>query len=161
MTDTVFDGVQTWLTHPLSFLRLLFSSPSIPLRPSLYLYNLLTCRGCHPTFLCPHPPILSGLIVLHVFIQAFMAASSSRRPISPADDGFLPPVIAAIYYQRRSTSHFSDFGKMVFTLDRFTDSPYNISAERLTQTHARSHNEVTQSERKPHITIIHCRFTRR
>lgn len=38
----------------------------------------------------PFPPILSGLIVLHLFIQAFMAASSSRRPISPPDDGFLP-----------------------------------------------------------------------
>lgn len=36
------------------------------------------------------PPILSGLIVLHLFIQAFMAASSSCRPISPPDDGFLP-----------------------------------------------------------------------
>lgn len=36
------------------------------------------------------PPILSSLIVLHLFIQAFMATSSSCRPISPPDDGFLP-----------------------------------------------------------------------
>lgn len=94
MTDTVFDGVQTWLTHNLSFLRLLLSSHSIPLRLSLYLDLLLTCRGRHALSCPPHPPsfppILSGLIVLHLFIQAFMAASSSCRPISPPDDGFLP-----------------------------------------------------------------------
>lgn len=87
MTDTVFDGVQTWLTHPLS------PSPPFTLSPSrlsLYLYLPLTCRGSSPPSAPPFPPILSGLIVLHLFIQAFMAASSSRRPISPPDDGFLP-----------------------------------------------------------------------
>lgn len=52
-----------------------------------------------------------------------------------------PPVIAAIYYRRRSTSHFSDFGKMVFTLDCFTDSPYNTSAAQRTQTRAHSHTK--------------------
>lgn len=102
MTDTVFDGVQTWLTHNLSFLRLLLSSYSIPLRLSLYLCLLLTRQGRRSSRLPPppppsslhhtrsFPPILSGLIVLHLFIQAFMAASSSCRPISPPDDGFLP-----------------------------------------------------------------------
>lgn len=35
-----------------------------------------------------NPP--DGLIVLHVFIQAFMATSSSRRLISSVDDGSLP-----------------------------------------------------------------------
>lgn len=91
MTDRVFDGVQTRLTHNLSFLHLPLSSHSISLRLSLYLYLLLACRGCHHSLLPPpFPPILSGLIVLHLFIQAFMAASSSCRPISPPDDGFLP-----------------------------------------------------------------------
>lgn len=68
-----------------------------------------------------------------------------------------PPVIAAIHYQRRSTSHFSDFGKMVFTLDHFTDSPYNTSSERLRHTRVLEH-KVTQSEQKRHITILLCRF---
>lgn len=67
---------------------------SFPLRLSLYLYLRLTCRGSSPPPPSPppppFPPILSGLIVLHLFIQAFMAASSSCRPISPLDDGFLP-----------------------------------------------------------------------
>lgn len=79
----------------LSSSRLLLLFPySVPLRLSLYLYLLPARQGCHPSSLSPpppsFPPILSGLIVLHLFIQAFMAASSSCRPISPPDDGLLP-----------------------------------------------------------------------
>lgn len=65
-----------------------YSSPSIP--PSLSSAHL---PGSSPLLPIPppsFPPILSGLIVLHLFIRAFMAASSSCRPISPPDDGFLP-----------------------------------------------------------------------
>lgn len=94
MTDTVFDGLQTQLTHNLSFSYLLLSSYSIPLHLSPYLYLMLTRWGrhCSPTLSPPpsFPPILPGLIVLHLFIQAFMAALSSCRPISPPDDGFHP-----------------------------------------------------------------------
>lgn len=54
---------------------------------SVYLSISLTCWGHHPSLLSPHPS--SGLIVLHLFIQSFMAASSSCRPISLPADGFL------------------------------------------------------------------------
>lgn len=84
MTDTVFDGVQTWLTHPLVF----------PPPPPLFSF-------CFSIYLPPSPltppfptsssfhPSSPALIVLHLFIQSFMAASSSRRPISPPEYGFL------------------------------------------------------------------------
>lgn len=93
MTDTVFDGVQTWLTHPLCFpppsalLSFYFSlSVSLSLSPARLLGSSPLPPISPPFF----PPILFGLIVLHLFIQSFMAASSSCRPISPPDDGFLP-----------------------------------------------------------------------
>ena len=84
--------MQTWLTHPLSFLFPLLSSNSIPLPLSLSPSSACS-PGSPPLPPIPppsFPPILSGLIVLHLFIQAFMAASSSCKPISPPDDGFLP-----------------------------------------------------------------------
>lgn len=98
MTDTVFDGVQTRLTHHLSFLRLPLSSDSVALRLSLYLHPALTCQGSSQlsspsTPPPPHTHTSHGLIVLHLFIQAFMAASSSRGLISPANDGSLPRLL--------------------------------------------------------------------
>lgn len=157
MTDTVFDGVQTWLTHNLSLLRLPLSSYSIPLSLSLYLCLLLTRQGRRSSRLPPppptptpasslhhtrsFPPILSGLIVLHLFIQAFMAASSSCRPISPPDDGFLPQLswLFIIYADPHRIS--LTLGRWFSHWDLFTDSPYHKSAEKLTQTHVRSHTK--------------------
>lgn len=72
----------SWLT--LSFSSA-FSRSRLPFL-SVYLRLLPAHQGRLPPF---PPPILSGLIVLHLFIQAFMAASSSHKPISPPDDGFL------------------------------------------------------------------------
>lgn len=72
------------LTHNLSFLLLSLSSHSVPLCLSLYLHPTLACRGSS------QPPPPHGLIVLHLFIQAFMATSSSRGLISSSDDGSLP-----------------------------------------------------------------------
>lgn len=88
MTDTVFDGVQTRLTHNLSFLLLSLSFHSVPLRLSLYLHPTLACRGSSQFPRTPPPPP-HGLIVLHLFIRAFMATSSSCGLISSADDGSL------------------------------------------------------------------------
>lgn len=90
MTDTVFDGVQTRLTHNLSFLRLPLSSDSVALRLSLSpsRTHLPGVVAAPPPLPCTHTS--HGLIVLHLFIQAFMAASSSRGLISPANDGSLP-----------------------------------------------------------------------
>lgn len=56
MTDTVFDGVQTRLTHHLSFLRLPLSSDSVALRLSLYLHPALTCQGSSQLSSPPTPP---------------------------------------------------------------------------------------------------------
>lgn len=89
MTDTVFDGVQTRLTHNLSFLLLSLSFHSVPLRLSLHLHPTLACRGSSQFPRTRPPPPSHGLIVLHLFIQAFMATSSSRGLISSADDGSL------------------------------------------------------------------------
>ena len=58
-------------------------APSSPLVPSLSPSISLSPPPPPPPTLLSFPPILSGLIVLHLFIQAFMAASSSCRPISP------------------------------------------------------------------------------
>lgn len=112
--------------------------------------------------LLPHapsfPPILSGLIVLHLFIQAFMAASSSHRPISPPDDGFLPQ-LSRLFIISVDPHHIS------LTLGRWFSHWAALPTRHITNpphkhTHARTH-KVTQPERKPHITILHCRFTRR
>lgn len=89
MTDTVFDGVQTRLTHNLSILLLSLSFHSVPLRLSLHLHPTLACRGSSQFPRTPPPPPSHGLIVLHLFILAFMATSSSRGLISSADDGSL------------------------------------------------------------------------
>lgn len=70
-----------WLTLAFS------SASSCSLVPflSVYLRLLHPRQGRRPL-----PPILSGLIVLPLFIQAFMAASSSHKPILSPGDGFLP-----------------------------------------------------------------------
>ena len=86
LTQFLMECRHGWLTlslHPL----LSFYPPPVYL--SISIFRSLA-GGRHPPSAPPSPPILSGLIVLHLFIQAFMAASSSRRPISPPDDGFLP-----------------------------------------------------------------------
>lgn len=130
MTDTVFDGVQTWLTHPLCFLPSsplfsFYSSLSISLfRPPACLLGSSPLPPISPPFFWPY-----CFTSLHsVFYGCFVLVQTHLT----AGWWVPPPVIAAIYYQRRSTSHISDFGKMVFTLDRFTDSPYNKSSEKCT-----------------------------
>lgn len=155
MTDTVFDRVQTWLTHPL-----LFSPPppfsfcSLSVYLSISIFCLLA-RVVTPPSTSPSPsfpPILSGLIVLHLFIQAFMAASSSRRPISPPDDGFLPQ-LSRLFIICVDPHHIS------LTLGRWFSHWTALLTRHITNPQRSSH-KVTQSERKPHITILHCRFTR-
>lgn len=79
-----------WLTLSLSFHLSFCSSPFISLSPALSPGSSPLPPTASP--LSPPSPtsILSGLIVLHLFIQAFMATSSSRGLISLPDDGFLP-----------------------------------------------------------------------
>lgn len=166
-----------WLTLSLLLLLLLppppplLSSHSIPLRLSLYLYLLLTHRGSSTptpsTPSPPFPPILSGLIVLHLFIQAFIAASSSCRPISLPDDGFLPQ-LSRLFIISVDPHHISlTLGGWFSHWTAFTDSPYNKSTEELAQkkkkkTHASLHKKWhKRKKRKPHTTILHSRFTRR
>lgn len=101
-----------------------------------------------PTFLSSHPLkpycftcLHSGFYGCFVLVQTHLTAGWWVPP----------PVIAAIYYQRRSTSHFSDFGKMVFTLDHFTDLPYNKSTRGSSHKHMHTDtHSVTQPERRPH-----------
>lgn len=109
--------------------------PATP-TPSLPPSTTLTHTHTH-TF----PPILSGLIVLHLFIQAFMAASSSCRPISPPDDGFLPQLswLFIIFADPHRIS--LTLGRWFSHWDLFTDSPYHKSAEKLTRTHVCSHTK--------------------
>lgn len=87
MTDTVFDGVQTQLTHNLSFFLLSLSSHSVPLRLSLYLHlhHTLACRGSSQ----PPPHIHMALLF---YISSFRllwplcpcADSSPRRMMGPS-----------------------------------------------------------------------------
>lgn len=72
-----------WLTQFLMESRHGWLNPS---SFSFYLSISISCQLAR--VVSPH--LLSALIVLHLFIQAFMAASSSCKPISPPDDGFLP-----------------------------------------------------------------------
>lgn len=120
-----------------------------------------------PSLLPPPPPLLAFCSSLSISLSPSLACLPGSSPLPSSHplwpycftslhSGFYgyfvlvwthltagwwvpPPVIAAIYYQRRSTSHFSDFGKMVFTLDRFSDLPYNISTVALTQAHEHAH----------------------
>lgn len=123
---------------------LFFSSLSFPsISISCPLAGVIPPFLLAPTFLSTHPlkpycftSLHSGFYGCFVLVQTHLTAGWWVPP----------PVIAAIYYQRRSTSHFSDFGKMVFTLDHFTDSPYNKSTGKHTQTHVHSHTERRSQE---------------
>ena len=149
MTDTVFDRVQTWLAQPLSSSA---STSSLFLFLSVYLAISISCllaRVVTPPSLLP---ILSGLIVLHLFIQAFMAASSSWRPISPPDDGFLPQ-LSLLFIISVDPHHISLtlgrwFSHWAALLTRHITNPLRSSRK-----HMHTH-KVTQSERKPHVTIL-------
>lgn len=136
---------------------------------SVYLSILIFCSLAGVVMLSPapppasppsFPPILAGLIVLHLFIQAFMAASSSCRPISPPDDGFLPQ-LSWLFIISVDPHHIS------LTLGRWFSHWTALLTRHITNLlrsshkHMRAHtHKVTQSGRRPHVTGLYCRFTR-
>lgn len=95
----------------------------------------------HHSYLPPNP---SGLIVLHLFIQAFMAASPSWKPISPPDDGFLPQ-LSRLFIISVDPHHIPlTLGRWFSHWTPLTVSSYHKSYVR----------KVTQPERKPSIVLL-------
>lgn len=97
----------------------------------------------------PTSPILPGLIVLHLFIQVFMAASSSCKPISPPDDGFLPQ-LSRLFIISADPHHISLtlgrwFSHWAALLTRHITNPLMGRAQTHTDTHREetSHHYIT------------------
>lgn len=117
--------------------------------------------GRHPSLLPPSappppippsfPPTLSGLIVLHLFIQAFMAASSSCRPISPPDDGFLLQ-LSRLFIIGVDPHHISLtlgrwFSHWSALLTRYITNPPRSSRGHM---HAHTHSDTVRNETSHH-----------
>lgn len=114
--------MQTRLTHTLSFLLHSLSSHSVPVS-----FSLSPSHTSLPGVVSATTPTPNGLIVLHLFIQAFMATLSSRGLISSADDRSLPR-LSLLFIIGVQSHHIS------LTLGRWfshwTTSPYNKSPTR-------------------------------
>lgn len=137
------------------------SPPLFPPPPSLLSFyssiyrsiSFLACRGPHPSFLPPPPPflppILSGLIVLHLFIQSFMAASSSRRPISPPEYGFLLK-LSRLFIIGVDPHHIS------LTLGRWFSHWTTLPTRRVTNPLGSSHKHAKRHSQRSLTTLYHA-----
>lgn len=101
------------------------------------------------------PPILSGLIVLHLFIQPFMAASSSCRPISPPDDGFFPQ-LSQLFIISVDPHHISLtlgrwFSHWTALLSRHITNPLRSSHKHM---HAHTQSDTVRMEASHHYFTL-------